>query len=57
MGYEVAIEKAWQDLAKLNVTEVFSIRFLADEYTVDPRQKSVVSLSCVVLAGIIASQI
>ena len=49
MGYEVAINKAWQDLAKLNVTEVFSIRFLADEYTVDPRQKKVLSLSCNVL--------
>ncbi len=50
MGYEAAINKAWQDLAKLSVTEVFSIRFLADEYTLDPRQKSVASLSCNVAA-------
>jgi len=46
MGYQIAIDKAWEDLARLNITEVFSIRFLADEYTVDPRQKRVISLSC-----------
>ncbi len=50
MGYEVAINKTWQDLAQLNLTQAVSIRFLADEYTVDPRQKRVISLSCNVAA-------
>ena len=46
MGYEAAINKAWDDLATLNVTDAVSIRFLADEYTVDFGQKRVTSLSC-----------
>ncbi len=46
MGYEVAINKAWQDLAELNPGKNLSVKFLADEYSLDLRQKKVLSLSC-----------
>jgi len=46
MGYSAAINKAWEDLAALNISQVFSIRFLADEYSVDHQQRAVSSLSC-----------
>lgn len=46
MSYDLAINKAWEDLARLNPGEVLSVRFLADEYTVDFKEKKVISLSC-----------
>ena len=46
MAYEVAINKAWQELSKLSADKLFSLRFLADEYSVDPEAKKVMSLSC-----------
>lgn len=46
MGYEVAIKKAWEDLAKLKPGNELSVKFLADEYSVDLEAKRVLSLAC-----------
>ena len=46
MGYDVAINKAWEELAKLNPAKTLSVKFLADEYSVDLENKRVISLSC-----------
>ena len=46
MGYEVAINKAWEELAKLKPAENISVKFLADEYDIDLAVKKVMSLSC-----------
>ena len=35
MGYEVAINKAWADLANLMPSKQLSVKFLADEYSID----------------------
>jgi hypothetical protein len=50
MGYDVAINKAWNDLAKLRPGENLSVKFLADEYSVDLQKKKVFSLACNVAA-------
>ena len=50
MGYDVAINKAWEELVGLNAGGVLSVRFLADEYSVDFPQRKVISLSCNALA-------
>jgi hypothetical protein len=46
MGYEAALEKCWEGLAAAGFDGPASVRFLADEYSVDPRDKSVLSLAC-----------
>jgi len=46
MGYEIAINKAWDGLVKLNPNKNISVKFLADEYTVDFEHKKIISLSC-----------
>jgi len=46
MGYEVAINKAWSDLANLSQSKQLSVKFLADEYSIDLENKKVLSLSC-----------
>lgn len=46
MGYEVAIDKAWKDLAELNPEKNLSVKFLKDEYSIDLEAKKVASLSC-----------
>lgn len=46
MGYEIAKNKAWDDIIKLTSERVFAVKFLADEYTVDLNTKKVLSLSC-----------
>jgi len=46
MGYETALNKAWVDLANLKPNDNLSVKFLADEYTVDLESKKVLSLSC-----------
>ncbi len=46
MGYELAIKKAWEDLANLKPDKDLSVKFLADEYNIDLDQKKVLSLSC-----------
>lgn len=50
MGYEIAINKAWDELLKIETTGNISVRFLADEYTIDRRERRVLSLSCNVQA-------
>ena len=46
MGYETAINKAWEELAKINPDKELSIKFLADEYSIDQNARKVLSLSC-----------
>lgn len=46
MGYEIALDKAWGSLAKQGLKEPVSVRFLADEYTVNLTQRRVLSVSC-----------
>lgn len=50
MGYEVAINKAWQELAKQAKEKKFFVKFLADEYEVNLVSRRVLSVSCNVLA-------
>lgn len=50
MGYELALDKAWEKLSKLNVTSPLSIKFLADEYAVDFKVRKVISFACNALA-------
>ncbi|MDD5596097.1 MAG: DUF3786 domain-containing protein [Candidatus Omnitrophica bacterium] len=46
MGYEAAVNKAWDDLIKLGPLKEKSVKFLADEYSLDFKQKKVLSLAC-----------
>lgn len=46
MGYEAAYKKAWEDLANLKAPKNLSVKFLADEYSVDLLAEKVLSLSC-----------
>ena len=46
MGYEVAFKKAWEDLANLKGPNNLSVKFLADEYSIDIPGAKVLSLSC-----------
>ncbi len=46
MGYEVALNKSWDDLANLKAPKNLSVKFMADEYSVDAAAKKILSLSC-----------
>ncbi|MDD5478036.1 MAG: hypothetical protein PHG87_07585 [Candidatus Omnitrophica bacterium] len=46
MGYEVALKKSWEDLANLKAPKNLSVKFLADEYTIDSAAEKILSLSC-----------
>lgn len=46
MSYEVAINKAWADLDKLQPDKDLSIRFLTDNYSIDFSARKLMSLSC-----------
>lgn len=46
MGYDAAINKAWQELEALGAENNLSVEFLADEYGVAVKERSVLSLSC-----------
>jgi len=50
MSYEVAINKAWDELVKLKPEKNISVKFLADEYSIDLDKKRVLSLACNVAA-------
>lgn len=50
MTYDIAINKAWEELAKLGLQNTAAVKFLGDEYTVDPEEKEVLSLACNVRA-------
>ena len=46
MGYEVALNKAWAEVADLTDKKNLSVKFLADEYSVDLEARTIVSLAC-----------
>jgi hypothetical protein len=46
MGYEAALAKSWSELIEQGAQEAITVKFLADEYSVDPQKKKVFSLSC-----------
>lgn len=46
MGYEAALKKAWEDLANQKGPKNLSVKFLADEYSVDSQAQRILSLSC-----------
>lgn len=46
MGYEVALKKSWEDLANQKGPNNLSVKFLADEYSVDTAAEKIFSLSC-----------
>jgi len=46
MSYEIAINKSWDSLLALNPAKTLSVKFLADEYSVDSQTRRVLSLSC-----------
>jgi len=46
MSYEAAFKKAWEDLSKLKPAKNLSVKFLADEYSVDTEEAKIASLSC-----------
>lgn len=46
MSYEQAINKAWEELGKLTKNKTLSVKFLADEYSVDLDARTVLSLAC-----------
>jgi hypothetical protein len=50
MGYEVAINKAWGELASFKEPRDTSVRFLADNFTIDYKSRAILSLSCNVAA-------
>jgi len=50
MSYEVAINKAWEDLAKVSLNDNLTLKFFNDEYALDVKAKKILSLSCNVKA-------
>lgn len=46
MSYDIAINKAWEELEKVKPAKSLSVKFLADEYTIDVENRRVLSLSC-----------
>ncbi len=46
MGYAEALGKAWEDLLLLKPPSSLTVKFLADEYSLDLAAKRVLSLSC-----------
>lgn len=46
MGYEVALDKAWEELTGLACGKDLSVKFLGDEYNIDLKARKVISLSC-----------
>ena len=45
MGYEVALENAWDDLSNQKAPKNLSVRFMAQEYSVDIAAKKIIVLS------------
>lgn len=46
MGYDIAINKAWEQLLALKPDNNLSVKLLADEYSLDCGARKVISLSC-----------
>ena len=52
MKYGPALEQAWSGLEKQTREKQHTLRFLNDEYSIDLKQRSILSLSCGVPAKI-----
>ena len=50
MEYKIALNKAWDELAKITQDKRFSVPFLNDTYSIDLEKREVLSLSCNVAA-------
>lgn len=46
MSYDIAINKAWEELVALAEEKNLSVNFLGDEYSVDLEAKKLISLAC-----------
>ncbi len=46
MSYQEALGKAWEKLSEIKKQDIYSVKFLADEYSVDIIKQKVASLSC-----------
>ncbi len=46
MSYDIAINKAWEELAALTKEKNLAVKFLGDEYSVDLEAKKLISLAC-----------
>ncbi|MDD5617630.1 MAG: DUF3786 domain-containing protein [Candidatus Omnitrophica bacterium] len=46
MGYDVALNKSWEDLINLTKENNLEVGFLADNYAVDAENRRILSLSC-----------
>jgi len=46
MSYAAALNKGWEDLANLKAPNNLSVKFLADEYSLDLTSRNVLSLAC-----------
>lgn len=46
MSYETALNKSWDDLLNLSPHKDIRVKFLADEYEVDLKDRKMMSLSC-----------
>ena len=46
MGYTVALLKAWENLANLKAPKNLSVKFLADEYSLNAVDETILSLAC-----------
>lgn len=46
MSYEAALKKAWEDLANLKAPNNLSVKFMADEYSLDFTARNILSVSC-----------
>lgn len=46
MGYETALKNGWDKLINASAQRKFSVKLLADEYSVDLDSRNVLSLSC-----------
>ena len=50
MGYEAALDKAWNELKKTGLSQDAPVRFLGDEYILDSESRRVISVSANVAA-------
>jgi hypothetical protein len=46
MSYEVALNKAWDEISRLSAEKSFAVKFFSDEYSVDAGERKILSLSC-----------
>ncbi|MFH1867339.1 MAG: DUF3786 domain-containing protein [Candidatus Omnitrophota bacterium] len=46
MAYEAALSKAWSELENITSDNHHSVRFLSDEFAINLKERSIVSISC-----------